>query len=88
MRVNGVPFFRPQIGEGEIAEVVGCMRNGWLTTGAKVAQFEAEFAEFIGGGVEAIAVNSATAAMHLALESHEDRRCSGPHRATPGSRPA
>ncbi|MAQ29716.1 MAG: UDP-4-amino-4,6-dideoxy-N-acetyl-beta-L-altrosamine transaminase [Erythrobacter sp.] len=69
MRVNGVPFFRPQIGEGEIAEVVGCMRNGWLTTGAKVAQFEAEFAEFIGGGVEAIAVNSATAAMHLALEA-------------------
>src|SRR5690606_8183079 len=63
------PFFRPQIGEAEIAEVVECLRNGWLTTGAKAARFEAEFAEFIGGGVEAVAVNSATAAMHLALEA-------------------
>jgi dTDP-4-amino-4,6-dideoxygalactose transaminase len=69
MSVDGVPFFRPQIGEDEIAEVVDCLRNGWLTTGAKAARFEAEFAKFIGGGVEAIAVNSATAAMHLALEA-------------------
>jgi dTDP-4-amino-4,6-dideoxygalactose transaminase len=69
MKGEGVPFFRPEIGEGEIAEVVDCLRNGWLTTGAKTARFEADFAEFIGGDVEAVAVNSATAAMHLALEA-------------------
>ena len=68
MTVTTVPFFRPSIGEAEIAEVVDCLRNGWLTTGAKAKQFEQDFADFIGGGVEAVAVNSATAAMHLALE--------------------
>lgn len=68
MSVDGVPFFRPSIGEAEIAEVVDCLRNGWLTTGAKAMRFEQDFAEFIGGGVEAVAVNSATAALHLALE--------------------
>lgn len=69
MSVESVPFFRPSIGEEEIAEVVDCLRNGWLTTGAKAMRFEQEFAEFIGGGVQAIAVNSATAALHLALEA-------------------
>lgn len=64
-----VPFFRPSIGEDEIAEVVACLRSGWMTTGPKAAQFEADFAETLGGGVEAVAVNSATAAMHLALEA-------------------
>ncbi|PZT91814.1 MAG: UDP-4-amino-4,6-dideoxy-N-acetyl-beta-L-altrosamine transaminase [Citromicrobium sp.] len=68
--VNGVPFFRPTIGKEEIAEVVDCLENGWLTTGAKALKFEDEFASFIGGdGLEAVAVNSATAAMHLALEA-------------------
>jgi len=64
-----VPFFRPAIGEAEIAEVVNSLKSGWLTTGPKTAQFEADFARFIGGGVQAVAVNSATAALHLALES-------------------
>ncbi len=68
MAIEAVPFFRPSIGESEIAEVVDCLRNGWLTTGAKAMRFESEFAEFIGGGVQAVAVNSATAALHLALE--------------------
>lgn len=69
MSIDGVPFFRPEIGEAEIAEVVDCLRNGWLTTGAKSARFESEFAEFIGDGIHAVAVNSATAALHLALEA-------------------
>lgn len=69
MTIENVPFFRPQIGEDEIAEVVDSLRNGWLTTGAKSARFESEFAAFMGEGCEAIAVNSATAAMHLALEA-------------------
>jgi dTDP-4-amino-4,6-dideoxygalactose transaminase len=62
-------FARPDIGEDEIAEVVDAMRSGWLTSGPKTRRFEADFVEFLGGGVEAVAVNSATAGLHLALEA-------------------
>jgi dTDP-4-amino-4,6-dideoxygalactose transaminase len=64
-----VPFAMPDIGEDEIAEVVAVLRSGWITTGPKARQFETEFAAFLGDGVEAIAVNSATAGLHLALEA-------------------
>ncbi|AXK40798.1 DegT/DnrJ/EryC1/StrS family aminotransferase [Crenobacter cavernae] len=64
-----LPFALPDIGEEEIAEVVDALRSGWVTTGPKTKQFEADFAAFIGDGVEAIAVNSATAGLHLALEA-------------------
>jgi dTDP-4-amino-4,6-dideoxygalactose transaminase len=64
-----LPFALPDIGEDEINEVVNSLRSGWLTTGAKTKQFEQDFAAFIGGEVEAIAVNSATAGLHLALEA-------------------
>jgi len=64
-----IPFATPDIGEDEIAEVVNALRSGWITTGPKVKQFESDFQEFIGGSVEAIAVNSATAGLHLALEA-------------------
>ncbi|WP_028536107.1 DegT/DnrJ/EryC1/StrS family aminotransferase [Paludibacterium yongneupense] len=64
-----LPFALPEIGEEEINEVVDALRSGWVTTGPKTKQFEADFAAFIGGGVEAIAVNSATAGLHLALEA-------------------
>jgi dTDP-4-amino-4,6-dideoxygalactose transaminase len=64
-----LPFALPEIGEEEIAEVVDSLRSGWVTTGPKAKRFEADFAAFIGGGVEAIAVNSATAGLHLALEA-------------------
>jgi len=64
-----LPFALPDIGEEEINEVVDALRSGWVTTGPKTKQFEADFAEFLGGGVEAIAVNSATAGLHLALEA-------------------
>lgn len=64
-----VPFFRPQIGEAEIREVVDSLEGGWLTTGPKSAHFEAAFADYLGGGVEAVSVNSATAGLHLALEA-------------------
>ena len=63
-----VPFFRPAIGEAEIAAVVECMRSGWLTTGALTRQFEEEFARYV-GAKHAIALNSCTAALHLALEA-------------------
>ncbi|MEH2116023.1 DegT/DnrJ/EryC1/StrS family aminotransferase [Nostoc sp.] len=64
-----IPFALPDIGEEEIAEVVDSLRSGWLTTGPKTKRFEQDFADFIGSGVEAIAVNSATSGLHLALEA-------------------
>ncbi|PUE29113.1 UDP-4-amino-4,6-dideoxy-N-acetyl-beta-L-altrosamine transaminase [Limnohabitans sp. JirII-29] len=64
-----LPFALPDIGEEEINEVVNAMRSGWVTTGPKTKQFEADFAQWLGGGVEAIAVNSATSGLHLALEA-------------------
>lgn len=64
-----VPFFRPSIGDEEIEAVVDCLRSGWLTTGPKTREFEEQFAAFIGGGVHALAVNSATAALHLGVDA-------------------
>jgi dTDP-4-amino-4,6-dideoxygalactose transaminase len=64
-----VPFALPDIGEAEIREVVEVLRSGWITSGPKVEQFERAFAASLGGEVEAIAVNSATAGLHLALEA-------------------
>jgi dTDP-4-amino-4,6-dideoxygalactose transaminase len=64
-----IPFALPEIGEAEINEVAEALRSGWVTTGPKTKQFETDFAEFLGGGVEAIAVNSATAGLHLAVEA-------------------
>jgi dTDP-4-amino-4,6-dideoxygalactose transaminase len=64
-----IPFARPDIGDAEIAAVVEALRSGWVTTGPKTRQFETEFTAFLGGGVESLAVNSATAGLHLALEA-------------------
>jgi perosamine synthetase len=63
-----VPFHRPEITDAEIAEVVSALRSGWLTTGPRVREFEAGFAEAVGAR-HAIAVNSCTAALHLAVEA-------------------
>jgi|SRR5436190_15330766 len=63
-----IPFYKPSIGEAEITEVVDCLRSGWLTTGPKTKQFETEFARYIQSS-HAVAVNSCTAALHLALEA-------------------
>src|SRR5258706_353879 len=63
-----IPFYKPSIGEEEINEVVECLRGGWLTTGPRVKQFEAEFATYL-QHQHAVAVNSCTAALHLALEA-------------------
>lgn len=64
-----IPFFRPSIGEAEISAVVESLRSGWLTTGPQTGAFEAEFCALMGDDVQAIAVNSATAALHLGLEA-------------------
>jgi dTDP-4-amino-4,6-dideoxygalactose transaminase len=64
-----IPCFRPVVGEDEINAVTAVMLSGWLTTGAKAREFEQKFAAFLGGGVEAVAVTSATAGLHLAAEA-------------------
>ena len=64
-----IPVALPDIGEDEITEVANALRSGWVTTGPRVKKFESDFQSFIGSGVEAIAVNSATAGLHLALEA-------------------
>src|ERR1017187_2726432 len=64
-----LPFSLPEIGEEEIAEVAGVLRSGWLTTGPQTKRFEEEFARYLGADIEALAVNSATAGLHLALEA-------------------
>jgi dTDP-4-amino-4,6-dideoxygalactose transaminase len=63
-----IPFHRPCIGPAEINEVVECLKTGWLTTGPKAKQFEAEFARYV-RRKHAVALNSCTAALHLALEA-------------------
>src|SRR5262245_12929606 len=70
MSESFIPFHRPSVGEEEIAEVVETLRSGWLTTGPRAARFERDFAEYT-GAAHAVAVNSATAALHLALAGLE-----------------
>jgi dTDP-4-amino-4,6-dideoxygalactose transaminase len=64
-----LPFALPDIGDEEISEVIDSLRSGWITTGPKTQRFEREFAAYMGGGCEAVAVNSGTAGLHLALEA-------------------
>ena len=63
-----IPFHIPAIDEDEIQSVVETLRSGWLTTGPKVKSFEEEFARYV-GCKHAIAVNSGTAALHIALDA-------------------
>jgi dTDP-4-amino-4,6-dideoxygalactose transaminase len=67
-RMTFLPFAVPHITQAEIDEVVDTLRSGWLTTGPKTKRFERGFAERVGVPY-ALAVNSATAAMHLALDA-------------------
>ena len=61
-----IPYHRASIGQEEIDEVVATLHSGWLTTGARTAQFEKEFREYV-GVPHAMGVNSCTAGLHLAL---------------------
>lgn len=63
-----VPFMRPHLGENEIEEVVETLRSGWLTSGPRVGRFESDFAEAVNAR-HAVALNSCTAALHLAVEA-------------------
>lgn len=64
-----IPFHVPSLGEDDIPGVVEVLRRGWVTTGPRCREFEQEFAQFLGGDVHCIAVNSCTAGLHLALEA-------------------
>jgi dTDP-4-amino-4,6-dideoxygalactose transaminase len=63
-----IPFARPSLGKEEEDAVLAVMRSGWLTTGEAAARFESEFAAMVGSRF-AVALNSATAGLHLALEA-------------------
>ncbi|MEA3507340.1 MAG: DegT/DnrJ/EryC1/StrS aminotransferase family protein [Synergistota bacterium] len=66
MRKNFLPFAKPQISEKAIADVADSLRSGWITTGPKAARFEEAFRETVSASW-AMAVNSATAGLHLSL---------------------
>ncbi len=63
-----VPFSRPSITQAELDEVADALRSGWLTTGPKTKKFERDFADYV-GQKHGVALNSCTAALHLALEA-------------------
>jgi len=65
-----VPFFRPDLGPAESEAVSEVLQSGWLTSGKHCRAFEEEFAEYVGAD-HALAVNSCTAALHLALIAHD-----------------
>lgn len=63
-----LPYHRALIEEEEMSAVLEVLRSGWLTTGPRVREFEAEFAKYI-GVTHAVALSSCTAALHLALSA-------------------
>ncbi len=65
-----VRFAPPVVGQAEIDEVVATLQSGWLSTGPRVKQFEQAFAAYV-GSPHAVALNSCTAALHLALLAME-----------------
>lgn len=72
-RKTFLPFALPKISEEGIEEVTQVLRSGWITSGPKVKQFEMEFTDYLKSDrekpIESIAVNSATAGLHLALDA-------------------
>jgi dTDP-4-amino-4,6-dideoxygalactose transaminase len=67
VRQNFLVFGSPAIEEADIQEVVDTLRSGWLGMGPKVHRFEQDFAAYI-GCKHALALNSCTAGLYLALE--------------------
>lgn len=65
-RDDFIAFHRPSIGQEEIEGVTRVLESGWLTTGEQTAQFERDFKTYV-AAPHALAVNSCTAALHLAL---------------------
>ena len=66
MEKRKITFSPPDITDREIAEVVDTLKSGWITTGPKTKKFEEEIAKYC-GIKKSVCLNSATAAMELAL---------------------
>jgi len=66
-RTSYLTFGAPHVGVEEREELLACLDSGWLGTGPRVARLEAEFGRYVGR--TAVAVNSCTAALHLALRA-------------------
>jgi len=66
--IKTIPFHRTYTTEDEINAVVEAIKSGWLTMGPKTVAFEEQFGHYI-GTTYAISLNSATAALHLALKA-------------------
>ncbi|MCI0404824.1 MAG: DegT/DnrJ/EryC1/StrS aminotransferase family protein, partial [candidate division Zixibacteria bacterium] len=64
--IRKVPFYKPSLDETDIEAVRSTLEDGWITTGPRAKKFEAELAAYV-GSKQALAVNSCTAALHLAL---------------------
>lgn len=63
-----LPFHRSWLEDEEINEVVDTLKSGWLTTGPKAHRFESAFKEYV-NAEHAIALNSCTAGLHLAVRT-------------------
>jgi dTDP-4-amino-4,6-dideoxygalactose transaminase len=68
LRATFLPYHQPSLGAEEEASVLDTLRSGWITTGPKTKLFETRLAEYVGAS-HGVAVNSCTAALHLALEA-------------------
>ena len=66
VRDDYLVFGSPQLLEPEIEEVLATLRSAWIGTGPRVARFEAAFGDYV-AAAHAVAVNSCTAALHLAM---------------------
>jgi UDP-4-amino-4-deoxy-L-arabinose-oxoglutarate aminotransferase len=69
MSDNNLPLSRPTLGEEEIREIIDVIKSGWITSGPRAKRFEEEFSRYVGAR-HAVAVNSCTAALHVALLAH------------------
>jgi dTDP-4-amino-4,6-dideoxygalactose transaminase len=65
---NEIRLFKPSVGEDELASVRAAFERGWLGLGGQVKEFEREFAQYV-GSANAVALNSGTAALQLAVEA-------------------
>jgi len=63
-----IPFHKTHTTEEEINAAIEAIKSGWLTMGPKTVEFENRFKAYIGSS-EAVSMNSATAALHLALKA-------------------
>ena len=66
MKLRNIPFSPPDMSEAEIEQVAEALRSGWITTGPKTKEFEKKIAAYVGTN-KAVCLNSATAAMEMAL---------------------